>query len=258
MSLGRFGLFRMAALLGAIGFTFMLMAAYQLGPIAPASRMTQMLGLQSAAIEPVDYTAALVYMIERRRMEDIPHSLGEAQRNIPWRRQWPIILFHTGDYDAEDSRNEFFSAIRENEWSHDVYHQLRNRIEFVKLNFKWPPGVPENKSIYKPQVSEEKWPGMSLGLRRFPHLYGSASRIPTHVQILRTTDLFPSTNRKFDVLLAIGHRLLHHETIMFRPHSPDTSKQARICVQQNYARRGIRRPGNVESYRPIRSCASGG
>lgn len=160
MVLGRFGRFRNMALVALVGLVFMLMAAYQLDPAAPTSRIRQMLGFQSTGLEPVDYTAALVYLVERRRMEDIPHSLGEAQRNIPWRRQWPIILFHTGDYDTEDSRNEFFSAIRENEWSQNVYHQLRNRIEFVKLNFTLPPGIPEDKSIYKPQVSEDKWPGM--------------------------------------------------------------------------------------------------
>jgi len=147
-------------MLAVAGLIFFSMANY---PLADPSHIMEKYGLQSYSLEPVDYTAALVYMVERRRMEQIPHSLGEAQRNIPWRRQWPIILFHTGDYDTKESQKEFFSAIRENEWSRDVYHQLRNRIEFVKLDFKLPPGVPEDKSIYKPQVSEDKWPGMLCG-----------------------------------------------------------------------------------------------
>ena len=193
-------------------------------------------------------------------MEQIPHSLGEAQRNIPWRRQWPIILFHTGDYDTKEPQKEFFSAIRENEWSRDVYHQLRNRIEFVKLDFKLPPEVPEDKSIYKPQVSEDKWPGMLCGsllnLRLLIRI--TRLRVSTYVPILRPTDLLPSTSNKPDVLHAIGHRFLHHQTIMLRPNSPDTSKEPYICVQPNYTGRGIRRPGHVESYRPVCSCASRG
>lgn len=153
---------RVGALICATGLILLLMAVYQFELVEPSSRMGQMLGLQPIDLGPVDYTAALVYLIERRRMDDIPHSLGEAQRNIPWQRQWPIVLFHTGEYDAQDARDEFYTVIKENKWSRDVYFQLRNRIEFVKLEFQLPPGIPEDKSVYKPQVSEEKWPGKYL------------------------------------------------------------------------------------------------
>lgn len=164
MLLGRFARFRVGALICATGFILLLIASYQFDLVAPSSRVGHILGLGPIDKElveagPLNYTAALVYLIERRRMEDIPHSLGEAQRNIPWQRQWPIILFHTGDYDSQEARDEFYGVIQENEWSKDVYYHLRNRIEFVKLEFKLPPGVPEDKAVYKPQVSEEKWPG---------------------------------------------------------------------------------------------------
>lgn len=161
---------RVGALIIVAALVILGMSAYQLDFIAPTSRLGRVLGLHStpyAPLEPVDYTAAVVYLVERRRMNDIPHSLGEMQRHIPWRRQWPVILFHTGDYDSTEAQQEFFDTIRENEWSRDVFEELRKRIEFVKLEFKLPPGMPEDKSVYKPQVSEDKWPGARI-LSLFP------------------------------------------------------------------------------------------
>lgn len=142
---------------------FLLLIIHQLELITPSSFRS---AFSSAPIKPiyidpstVDYTAAVVYLVERRRMNDIPHSLGEMQRNIPWVKQWPIILFHTGEYDGQEAREEFWERITVDMFTLDVYEQLRERIEWVKLEFSLPEGVPEDKSVYKPQVSEEKWPG---------------------------------------------------------------------------------------------------
>lgn len=135
------------------------MSAYRLDYINSSTRLGRALGISPPNFGPVDYTAAIVYLIQKSRMEDIPHSLSEAQRQIPWRSQWPMVLFHTGDYDTEEQRREFWETIRTNEWSRDVYELLKNRVEFHKLEFELPAGMPKDKSVYKPQVSEDKWPG---------------------------------------------------------------------------------------------------
>src|ERR1700712_4666029 len=104
MLLGRIPRSRMGLMLGLTTFILLSMSAYQLDYITPSTRLGRALGLSPPDFGPINYTAAVVYLIQKSRMEDIPHSLSEAQRQIPWRSQWPIVLFHTGDYDTTEQR----------------------------------------------------------------------------------------------------------------------------------------------------------
>lgn len=146
-----------SALVGALVLFLFIIQLFDLA--APLSE-------SALRIEPDDgglgYTAVLLYLIEPSRMEVTAQSLGLQQRNIPWRRQWPIVLFHTGDYNTQASRNEFWDAIRESEWTKDVYQELVDRVEFVQLEFTLPPGMPDDVDVYKPQVSADRWPGEFL------------------------------------------------------------------------------------------------
>lgn len=81
------------------------------------------------------------------------------QQNIAWRHQWPVLLFHTGEFDIAESRNRFFEDMKTHEWSRDAYLLLRARIEFVKVKFTFPPGVSSDVNMYKPKEFEYRWPG---------------------------------------------------------------------------------------------------
>ncbi|KAF8293598.1 nucleotide-diphospho-sugar transferase [Clavulina sp. PMI_390] len=134
-------------------------------------------------------------------------------------RQWPIILFHTGDYDSKEARDEFHATIKDNQWSSDVYQQLRNRIEFHKLNFVLPPGVPEDKSVYKPQVSEEKWPGYQHMCRFYAQQIFFHPRISNLTYYMRLdTDSFITKPLCFDPI----HRIHQHKKVYsFNRITPD-------------------------------------
>lgn len=113
---------------------------------------------QQATATP-QYTAALVYLVTKDRMNMFVESLGRAQLYVSWRSQWPIILFHSGDFDSELSRSELYTALKSDEWSGQVYFELQNRIEFIKLDWAFPPGVSPNISVYQPEEFIHVWPG---------------------------------------------------------------------------------------------------
>lgn len=106
-----------------------------------------------------DFSAAIVYLAEKRRLDDTMHSLGSLLRYIPWRSPWPIILFHTGDFDDQDVLAEFNTKLEEGEWTKEVHSQLRERIEFVRIEFTLPPGVSPDVDVYKPEEWAFRWPG---------------------------------------------------------------------------------------------------
>lgn len=129
-----------------------------LSPHTPTtSRLSQLIWKPETSTP--EYTAAIVYLISQDRMDVLPESLGKAQLHVNWRSQWPIILFHTGDFDTVQSQLAFYTALKNNKWSGQVYYELRNRIEFVHLDWTFPPGVSSNITEYKPEEFAHRWPG---------------------------------------------------------------------------------------------------
>jgi hypothetical protein len=106
-----------------------------------------------------NFTAAIIYLAEKRRLDDTMHSLGSLQRYIPWHSQWPIILFHTGDFDDQEVLAEFYAKLEEDEWTKELHSQLQERIEFVRIEFTFPPGVSPDINVYKPEEWGFRWPG---------------------------------------------------------------------------------------------------
>jgi hypothetical protein len=105
------------------------------------------------------YTAAIIYLAERDRLDDTIHSLGSLQLYIPWRSQWPIILFHTGDFDDHEVVSEFYTKLEEDKWTKRLHSRLRKRIQFLKIEFTFPPAVSPDINVYKPEEFGWRWPG---------------------------------------------------------------------------------------------------
>jgi len=114
-----------------------------------------------------NYTAAVVYLAQAVRLDDTLHSLGSLQLNIPWHSQWPIILFHTGDFDDHQVLAEFYTKLEKNKWTKTVHSKLRQRIEFVNIEFTFPAGVSPDINVYKPEVFDFWWPGYQHMCRFF-------------------------------------------------------------------------------------------
>ena len=106
-----------------------------------------------------NYTAAIIYLAERDRLDDTIHSLGSLQLYIPWRVQWPIILFHTGDFENHDVLSEFYTKLEKDKWTKGLHSQLRKRIQFVRIDFTFPPGVSPDINVYNPEEFDWRWPG---------------------------------------------------------------------------------------------------
>lgn len=142
----------------------LVVVAFQ-SPLLVPSRISRLIWEEDAQVEqPVapagpEYTAAVVYLISLDRMEELPESLGKAQRHVVWREQWPIVLFHTGEFDSIDVQMDFWDAVMKNEWSGPVYLELLNRVEFVRLDWSLPEGVNPDIDVYKPEEFAHRWPG---------------------------------------------------------------------------------------------------
>ncbi|KAJ7368732.1 glycosyltransferase family 15 protein [Mycena albidolilacea] len=112
------------------------------------------------------YSASVVYLLTTlptdRPKESISRSLLLLQKNIPWRHQWPILLFHAGIYDSVDSQAQFLEGIRgaaaANNATVEDTEKLLKRIEFVHFKHDLPAGIPLEVDGYNP-VFGDKWPG---------------------------------------------------------------------------------------------------
>jgi len=113
------------------------------------------------SLPPINYTAAIIYLFEKRRLQETLHSLGSLQLFIPWRSQWPIILLHTGDLDDPEMVEEFYAWLKVHMWTRSYHEDLRRRIEFARVEFTFPPGVDPDVDVYKPKVWAWRWPGKS-------------------------------------------------------------------------------------------------
>ncbi|KAF8311369.1 nucleotide-diphospho-sugar transferase [Clavulina sp. PMI_390] len=105
------------------------------------------------------YDAAIVYYIQLSRLDSLVQSLSLMQRNIAWKRQWPIILFHDRDFDYELQQKRLFEYMLDLPWSREGALEVQKRVEFIHLDLPFPPGVSPDICIYKPEIFEDRWPG---------------------------------------------------------------------------------------------------
>ncbi|KAF8311368.1 nucleotide-diphospho-sugar transferase [Clavulina sp. PMI_390] len=106
-----------------------------------------------------EYDAAVIYLAQLSRLDSLVQSLSLMQQNIPWKRQWPIILFHTGDYDEVEEQQRLFDYMLDYPWSRGGALEVQKRIEFIRLDLSFPPGVSPDICVYKPEIFEDRWPG---------------------------------------------------------------------------------------------------
>jgi mannosyltransferase len=56
------------------------------------------------------YTAAILYLVRLEDVSNLLDSLVSVKRNLPG-PPWPVILFHTGDFDEEGLRIELVDNV---------------------------------------------------------------------------------------------------------------------------------------------------
>ena len=103
------------------------------------------------------YTAVVVYLVTLSRVSELLESLASIDANLPG-PSWPIVLFHTGDFDDKHEHTGLIAQVQ-------IYIGERNgslpfakRIEFAKLDWKLPVGIPADKDIVDP-IDSGRWPG---------------------------------------------------------------------------------------------------
>jgi mannosyltransferase len=71
---------------------------------------------------------------------------------------WPIILFHPGDYDGVDERSSLKRGLLEKIGYEKDALAFAERIEFERLYWELPEGIPSNISEINP-LYDWVWPG---------------------------------------------------------------------------------------------------
>ncbi|KAJ7185560.1 glycosyltransferase family 15 protein [Mycena filopes] len=114
------------------------------------------------------YTASVVYLLttiqSARPKGSIYRSLALLQKSIPWRYQWPILLFHANTYGTPDAQADFLLSVRnaagQEGLSLEGTDQLLQRIQFITFEHKLPAEIPAdlNRQEVKP-VWSSLWPG---------------------------------------------------------------------------------------------------
>ncbi|KIJ93034.1 glycosyltransferase family 15 protein [Laccaria amethystina LaAM-08-1] len=106
------------------------------------------------------YTAAIIYLARLSHADELLESLASVNVYLPHRDPWPIILFHTGDFDDTPDQDDFLATLREKIGgaSNRSDRDFSDRVEFVKLDWVLPEGIPHTKEELDP-VSPSSWPG---------------------------------------------------------------------------------------------------
>ena len=104
------------------------------------------------------YTAAIVYLVRLSDASGLLESLASVNANLPLAQPWPIVLFHTGDYDAESSRKDFIIQLHNRIGVENGSLDFASKIEFVKLDWRLPEGIPADKEVLDP-IDAYRWPG---------------------------------------------------------------------------------------------------
>ena len=104
------------------------------------------------------YTAAIIYLVRLSSEPQLLESLESVYRYLPG-HPWPVILFHTGDYDEESPRTDLIGHLHDIIGVGNASREFSDRIEFVKLDWQLPKGISSNKSVVDP-VDAHRWPGM--------------------------------------------------------------------------------------------------
>lgn len=108
------------------------------------------------------YTAVILYLVRASRISELLQSLASINSNLPGPK-WPIIFFHTGDFDEEHARADLIAQVHDYIGARNGSWQLTTRFEFVKLDWKLPEGISQNKTVVDP-VESYRWPGkLSFG-----------------------------------------------------------------------------------------------
>lgn len=107
--------------------------------------------------ETFPYTAAIIYLVTLSRVPELLESLASVNKHLPG-HPWPVVLFHTGDFDHATTRTDFIGQLQSYIGAENGSMAFSNRVEFVKLNWQFPKGMSTDKDIVDP-VDSHRWPG---------------------------------------------------------------------------------------------------
>ncbi|KAJ7629282.1 glycolipid 2-alpha-mannosyltransferase-domain-containing protein [Mycena rosella] len=141
------------------------------------------------------YTAAVVYLASvlpgPRSPTLLFKSLSLMHKNIPWRYQWPVLIFHAGAYDTRERRDEFGTLLRNVTGTYGLTveetEQLVRRLEFVSAHHELPEGVPTDGAKDDP-VFSHGWPAYHHMCAFYAYKILSHPRITPLTYFLRLDD----------------------------------------------------------------------
>ncbi|KAJ7622963.1 hypothetical protein B0H17DRAFT_1151541 [Mycena rosella] len=210
------------------------------------SRTTARLARPPVSHDHPSYTAAVVYLASvlpgPRSPTLLFKSLSLVHKNIPWRYQWPVLIFHAGAYDTRERRDEFGTLLRNVTGIYGLTveetEQLVRRLEFVSAHHELPEGVPTDGAKDDPVFSHE-WPAYHHMCAFYTYKILSHPRITPFTYFLRLDDdssiLAPGT-----CIDPFEYMHAHNLSYAYREKIEDAGGYARrhVGVDERMARNG--------------------
>ncbi|KAF9030148.1 nucleotide-diphospho-sugar transferase [Hymenopellis radicata] len=113
------------------------------------------MGQADARLPP--FTAVILYLVSQSRVVEMLDSLASLHANLPG-HPWPVVLFHTGDFDDVEAQQTLVRQVDEYLGADAESMRFAARLEFVKLEWALPEGIPDNVTQVDP-VEAFRWPG---------------------------------------------------------------------------------------------------
>ena len=108
------------------------------------------------------YTSAIIYLVWLFHPDELLELLASVNAYLLLRDPWPIILFHTGDFDETPVQDDFLASLREKVggWSNCSAGDFSDPVDFIKLDWVLPERIADTMEKLDP-ISPSSWPGMS-------------------------------------------------------------------------------------------------
>ena len=108
------------------------------------------------------YTSAIMDLVWLSHPDELLELLASVNAYLPLRDPWPIILFHTGDFDETPVQDDFLASLREKVggWSNRSAGDFSDPVDFIKLDWVLPERIADTMEELDP-ISPSSWPGMS-------------------------------------------------------------------------------------------------
>ena len=111
------------------------------------------------------YTSAIIYLVWLSHPDELLELLASVNAYLPLRDPWPIILFHTGDFDETPVQDDFLASSFALSLIHSPFTTFMNYLCFAQVIITCVHSTPQKySSIHAYEMSRTTTHGYQFSL----------------------------------------------------------------------------------------------